>query len=447
MLGIFFAFYHELLLACCCGIILLGVDDLILWGLWVLRVRPKSPQVTPTADDGPCFAIFVPAWDEGEVIGAMLEALLGRLDYPDYVVFVGGYPNDPATESSVRAIADRDPRVQFAGGLLPGPTTKAECLNRCWSAMIEWEIQYGREVAAIVLHDAEDLVHPDELRVFAAHLPRFDMVQLPVLPLIHRSSPFVSGHYADEFALAHSIDLPTRWVVRAALPSAGVGCAISRAALHRIASQRHGQPFDADSLTEDYELGLRLGELGYRSAFVRQRSSISGELVAVRAYFPDRLDTAVRQKARWILGIALFGWDRLGWHGSLAEHWMRMRDRRALLSALVVMLAYMAMMMGAVSLAIRLDPFLQVPPTPWPLQILIRICGGLLFWRLMERALVVFRLYGFRQALLSIPRALVGNVIAMMAARRAFMAYLRHRSHDPVNWDKTSHVFPDEDAR
>ncbi len=75
-----------------------------------------------------------------------------------------------------------------------------------------------------------------------------------------------------------------------------------------------GAPFAAECLTEDYELGLLVSRSGGSSRFLRVRDHL-GELVATRAYFPGRLDDAVRQKARWIHGIALQGWDRLGWFG------------------------------------------------------------------------------------------------------------------------------------
>jgi adsorption protein B len=38
------------------------------------------------------------------------------------------------------------------------------------------------------------------------------------------------------------------------MPLAGTGCAISPAMLAKIAQARNGDPFDASSLTEDYEL-------------------------------------------------------------------------------------------------------------------------------------------------------------------------------------------------
>jgi adsorption protein B len=440
----FFIIYHELLLACASGIILLGVDDLFVFFLWLMRVTPKSAALTRVPVERPPIAIFVPAWDESAVIGRMLNALIERIDYTRYVVFVGCYPNDAGTLSAVREIVERDSRVRLVSGSLNGPTTKAECLNRCWHALCRWEVQHGVQFAAVVLHDAEDLVHPDELNLFAAHLPDVDMIQLPVVPLIDRSSPWVSGHYADEFALTHGIDMPTRQNLGGALPSAGVGCAISRPALARIAAQRCGLPFDADSLTEDYELGLLLGELGYRTSFVRERSIATGDLIAVRAYFPSDLVSAVRQKSRWILGIALFGWDRLGWHGSIIDRWMRLRDRRALLSAFLLLLSYMTLFMSAAVVIFASAGARTVPPLSPTLQLALGVSGAMLVWRLLERAIIVFCSYGVKQALLSMPRALVANVIAMMAARRAFMAYVRHESLNPVIWDKTSHVFPDD---
>src|SRR3546814_7953134 len=88
-----------------------------------------------------------------------------------------------------------------------------------------------------------------------------------------------------------------------------------------------GLPFDPGCLTEDYELGLRIGAHGGRGVFIRMRDD-AGDLVCTREYFPATLTAAVRQKARWMTGIALAGWDSLGWQGSLAERRLRFRDRR-----------------------------------------------------------------------------------------------------------------------
>ena len=56
-----------------------------------------------------------------------------------------------------------------------------------------------------------------------------------------------------------------------------------------------------------------------------------------------------------MIGIALDGWDRLGWGraGDWRDHWMRMRDRRAPLSVFVLFVAYLALIAWGASLALH----------------------------------------------------------------------------------------------
>ena len=103
-------------------------------------------------------------------------------------------------------------------GPAPGPTSKADCLNRLWERMIEDEAAEGVRFKAVVLHDAEDVVHSAELGLFDALIERFDLVQLPVLPLVDPGSRFVGGHYIDEFAEAHGKELVVRAAIGAGLP-------------------------------------------------------------------------------------------------------------------------------------------------------------------------------------------------------------------------------------
>jgi bacteriophage N4 adsorption protein B len=49
--------------------------------------------------------------------------------------------------------------------------------------------------------------------------------------------------------------------------------------------------------------------------------------------------------------------------------------------------------------------------------------------------------YGWFEGLLSIPRLVVGNVIAMLAA---FRAVSLHLGGGAKRWDKTRHIFPAE---
>jgi Glycosyltransferase like family 2 len=435
--------WRETALFAACGFLLLGAGDVAVDLAWIFLALKRPARyclaTLPRPHRPGRLAVFVAAWDEAGVIAAMLDHAAARWGERDYLIYVGCYPNDPATIAAVRAAAS--PHVRLVVGPAPGPTSKADCLNRLWDRLRADEAAQGRRFKAVVLHDAEDVVHSAELELFDALTERFDLVQLPVLPLIDRDSRWIGAHYADEFAEAHAKELPVRQALGAALPSAGVGCAISRGALDRLAAAE-GEPFDPGSLTEDYELGLRLRALGGRSAFVRLPSEAGRPAIATRAYFPATLAAAVNQKARWMTGIALAGWDRLGWSGGWAERWMRMRDRQSLLAALLLCSAYAALLLWALLAAGELMWGWRPDPPGRSLALLLKLASMLLVWRLAMRFGFVTSAYGWREGLRSIPRVAVANAIAMLAARRALARYIRIRRTGAWTWDKTAHLFP-----
>ena len=232
-----------------------------------------------------------------------------------------------------------------------------------------------------------------------------------------------------------------REAIGAGLPSAGVGCAFSREALGLIAGPGEA-PFDAASLTEDYEIGLRLHALGRRGAFVRLPAGSQGSAIATREHFPWRWRDAVAQKSRWIVGIALSGWDRLGWSGGIAERWMRLRDRQSLLAALLLVAAYFVMLaMPLTGFAAQLAGHEVTLVTP-TLALMMQIAALLLLWRLVMRFAFVARSYGLREGLLAVPRVVVSNAITILAAREALGRYGRARRTGEASWGKTAHIFP-----
>lgn len=438
----------ELTLFAAVGFLVGGIDDLLVDLAWIWnRLRHGSTRRAiislPLSEAPPRLALFVPAWEEAGVIGAMLSTALARIAYANYQIYVGCYPNDPATIAVVSAVAARDARIRMVIAGRPGPTTKADNLNAMWRALC----RDGDPARAVVLHDAEDVVHPDELAVYAALLGDHALVQIPVLPLIDPQARLVSGHYADEFAESHGRQMVLRAAIGAGLPLSGVGCAIDTHVLAALEAA-HGMPFDDASLTEDYELGLRAGALGYKACFARI-SDARGQLVAVRAFFPATLDAAVRQKARWMTGIALAGWDRIGWGRpwQIADHWMRMRDRRALLAVIILVAAYAASLGWGMSLAGHAFAGTNLPDPGRALQLVLLVNLTLLAWRLGWRMVSTGRAYGWRESLWSVPRAFVGNAIAMLAAVRAVHRYATMLAGHAPRWDKTVHVFPDEYAR
>ena len=448
-----------------------AIDDLFIDLLYVCQRlsrrrtaahRASRPSLAAVYAARPApMAIIIPAWDEAAVIGAMLTRLLASIDYPDFRVFVGLYPNDPAGIAAVAGIDDvanlagvagvanlagvAGGRVETVMCRRPGPTTKSDCLNHLWRAVLADEIAAGRTFKAVVLHDAEDVVHPLALRLQNAMIPRFAMVQLPVIPFIDAESPWIAGHYLDEFATNHTKDIVVRERLGAAVPSAGVGCAIDRDMLARIAAIAGGDPFDPTCLTEDYELGLRIKALGGHTALARVRDK-NGAVIATREHFPASFATARRQKTRWFLGIALSGWDRIGWPGTAADRYMLMRDRKVVAAALLTMAAYLAtLLIGIDAVLVASVPAMRrLSPLFGPLaSALVAVNIALLVWRSLMRAACTAHAHGWREGLRAMPRALVGNVINAAAAWGACRRYSAAvREGTALGWDKTAHRFP-----
>ena len=134
----------ELALFAGAGFLLFAVNDVLVDLIYFTRrlwrgltVYTRYPRVFASyfvfKKDPGFIAILVPAWDESTVIAAMLKALLDRLDYDDFRVFVGQYRNDPATIAAIASVAD--PRVEPVPVDADGPTTKADCLNHLYGIM------------------------------------------------------------------------------------------------------------------------------------------------------------------------------------------------------------------------------------------------------------------------------------------------------------------------
>ncbi len=388
-------------------------------------------------------AVLIPAWQEAPVIATTLVHALKAWPQAELRIYVGCYRNDVSTIAAAIAGAGSDARVRLVIHDRMGPTTKADCLNRLYAALGADEARSGEEFRSVVLHDAEDMVHPAALAAIDTALFAVDFVQLPVRPEPQPVSRWIAGHYADEFAEAHAKLLVVRDAIGAGLPAAGVGCGFARRALAGLAARRiadgEAGPFAAECLTEDYELGLLVSQHGQRSSFLRLRDA-SGHLVATRSFFPTELGQAVRQKTRWIHGIAFQSWDRMGWSGRPVDLWMALRDRRGPLTALVLAAAYLLLVIDAVLLGARwagwVPALVLSPVIRW--MLLLSFAGFI--WRGVMRFAFTAREYGAAEGMWAVARIPVSNVIAIMAGRRAFMAYFRTLRGGQVMWDKTAHL-------
>ncbi len=455
-------FFLGLAYAAAIGFFLFGIDDVFFDLQFLRRLRgkrgkPPVPLETLKAEAEKSIAIFIPAWNEGGVVNRMADFARKTLLYENYDLFIGVYANDAETNRCVDELVKVSPRIHKAVVPHDGPTSKADCLNHIHRAMAACEIPGRREYRIIALHDAEDILHPLTLKVYNHYIPeQLDMGQLPVFPL--ELNPFVhwvANSYLDEFAELHTKDMYAREAIGGVVPSAGVGTAFSRAAIDFLADKNGGNPFQEESLAEDYIVGLELKAAGFRTGFIdhpvsRQRGSKTVvERVAVRENFPRRFGQAVRQKARWILGTALQGWERAGWKGGLASRYTLFRDRRAPLvhtvnAAGYCVIAYMLVDLGirnsGLANSIHLRPLFAADSLLWKL---VLVDTALLGYRVVQKAAHVTALHGPTQGLFSIPRYPLANFINMGATFRAMFLYTQHKiTGQPLAWTKTTHIFP-----
>lgn len=216
-------------------ILLSGGDDLIIDLCWLrrfLRRRERTPpSITPVPERA--IAMFIPLWQEADVIGRMLEHNLAVIDYRNYQVFIGVYPNDTETRQAVLAAQRRHNRVHLAEVPHEGPTCKADCLNWIYQRMLLEEEEQGCHFDLVVVHDAEDLIHPKGFERINRHADNYDMIQLPVLALPTPWTDLTHGVYCDDFAESQGKDLVTRVELGGFLPGCGVGTGFRRDALDR----------------------------------------------------------------------------------------------------------------------------------------------------------------------------------------------------------------------
>ncbi|EGK3595163.1 phage adsorption protein NrfB [Escherichia coli] len=407
-------------------------------------------------------AIMVPAWNETGVIGNMAELAATTLDYENYHIFVGTYPNDPDTQRDVDEVCARFPNVHKVVCARPGPTSKADCLNNVLDAITQFERSANFAFAGFILHDAEDVISPMELRLFNYLVERKDLIQIPVYPFEREWTHFTSMTYIDEFSELHGKDVPVREALAGQVPSAGVGTCFSRRAVTALLADGDGIAFDVQSLTEDYDIGFRLKEKGMTEIFVRfpvvdeakereQRKFLqharTSNMICVREYFPDTFSTAVRQKSRWIIGIVFQGFKTHKWTSSLTLNYFLWRDRKGAISNFVSFLAILVMLQLLLLLAYEsLWPdawhFLSIFSGSAWLMTLLWLNFGLMVNRIVQRVIFVTGYYGLTQGLLSVLRLFWGNLINFMANWRALKQVLQHGDPRRVAWDKTTHDFP-----
>lgn len=412
-------------------------DDVIFDLIYLLyrrKFKANSLSNEEIENDKPKrIAIMIPAWKEAGVVAPMIRSTLALTNYSPLHIdfFVGVYPNDRETLEEVRDLALEYVNVHCVVNNKPGPTNKSQNLNFVYSYIEQFELDNRFEFEAVGVHDAEDVIHPYTFRLYSALLNKHDIVQLPVFALFPKGSflnRIIASTYADEFAEHHLHHVPIREHLGMFVPSAGTGFCMRREVMRSLVET--GGVFNEKSLTEDYEMALRLWQMGYRVHFHIQRIQRMddkgrpyNEIVAVREHFPNELKMSIKQKARWTYGISIQT-PRIIDRSRLSDNdkFTLMRDQKGKLTNLIHLIGYPVAVYSLVSWLLGWHSV----GNPLILALLFLVLL-ITLERLAMRFMSVKEIYGTQEALLAtlvlpgLPlRWVAANYINTMATLRAW---------------------------
>jgi len=370
--------------------------------------RP-STTAAPLPDEAlPAYTIIAPLYREAAV-AAELIANLARLDYPRdrLQVLIVLEAQDHETQAAFGAL---DLPVGFQVLIAPPgtPRTKPRACN------IALERAHGD---LVVIYDAEDAPHPDQLREAAARFaqagPELACLQAPLR--IEPDPRFLPDQFALEYAVLFEVFLPAlaRW---------GLPFPLGGTSNHfRTGALRAAGGWDPYNVTEDADIGFRLAAQGRRLG-VLTRPTFETSPASLKVWKP--------QRARWIKGHLQ----------TLAVHARgpAARSPRGLV-ALILTLALPVvsshvhgplfawlLMQG---IGAKLGLWTAAPAMDWMLMVFGWTCIAVAGTVAQQRA-------GHRQRMLPLLGAIAYWPLQSLAAAEA----LRQFVVAPFHWDKTPHT-------
>ncbi|MEW5424813.1 glycosyltransferase [Amorphus sp. 3PC139-8] len=300
-----------------------------------------APPRCPLEDAAlPRYSILVPLYNEAAAVPGLL-ASLAQLDYPaeklEAILLVEA--DDTTTQAAI--LAQRPPPwVRVVEAPPNGPRTKPKALN------------IGLGLASgdlITVFDAEDRPEPAQLRcaaeTFAAGPDRLACLQAR-LAIDHAGDTFITRMFAVEYACLFDVLLPWLAAKRFFFPLGGTSNHFRREVLVAVGG------WDAYNVTEDADLGVRLGRLDYEMSVI-DATTFEEAPLGVRAW--------LKQRTRWLKG----------WMQTWLVH-MRRFDRFARQRTLAKIAVFHALILGSLLAALAFPVCLAL--------IAAQATGLLAFW-------------------------------------------------------------------
>src|SRR3989304_5636091 len=124
--------------------LLSGIDDFIfdiIFWFWARRKKNMLRIEDILSKEEKQIAIIVPAWKEENVIDKMVVNAIKMIDYKNYDIFIGIYPNDDETKRSILSLEEHYyKKVHIIVNDENGPTNKGQNLNMIFKGIVDYEL-------------------------------------------------------------------------------------------------------------------------------------------------------------------------------------------------------------------------------------------------------------------------------------------------------------------
>jgi glycosyltransferase XagB len=248
---------------------------------------PSADPVETAEEDLPVYTVLVPLHREAKILPVLVERLK-LIDYPPakLEIFLLIELDDEETQAAVRSCSLPEhirPAMMPAGQ----PRTKPRALN---VGLHEAIGEY------IVIYDAEDRPEPDQLRKAVAAfraLPGDVVCVQGRLNFYNRYQSLLTRMFAVEYAVLFEQLLPG--LAQAGVSRHGAFLPLGGTSNHfRVKVLKEVGGWDPFNVTEDCDLGMRIGRAGLRVAML---DSVTWEEAVTR------IKPWIKQRSRWVKGF------------------------------------------------------------------------------------------------------------------------------------------------
>jgi glycosyltransferase XagB len=377
--------------------------------LLVQSSQDEAHFTLPADDELPIYTILVPLYQETEVLAGLCKAI-GALNYPKTKLDVKLLLEANDTDT-IHAVRNHNLGPEWEILIVPpiGPQTKPKALNA----------GFARARGTLVtIYDAEDRPHPDQLRhavrAFAKDAAgKLGCVQAP-LGYYNADQNWLTRQFALEYAAHFQVLVPAMARLNLPFPLGGTSNHFRASALRAVGA------WDPYNVTEDADLGYRLGANGWRLGTIAPPTREE----ATAQFGPWQ-----RQRSRWLKGYIQ----------TIGVHMRRPARHHALAGALSMMITLGTAVfaaLGHASFSMIMLGFLLL--VPWTGALLAPVDYGLALAGLLV-GMAMLALGARRAHLAYTPLDLLGAILYWPMQSWAMAMAIVDLIKRPFYWEKTRH--------